>query len=78
MADLADTQKKLADQKKAERFVKPSFIVATLLFVAMLVAIAVPGKVVPKTPVPFYVAVVIMELLFLWRYIVGGKKVLVK
>ena len=74
MADLADTQKKLADQKKAERFVKPSFIVATLLFVAMLVAIAVPGKVVPKTPVPFYVAVAIIEVLFLWRYIVGGKK----
>lgn len=74
MADLADTQKELASRKKPERFVKPSSIVATLLFVATIVAIAVPGKTVPKTSVPFYVAVGVIELLFIWRYAAGGRK----
>lgn len=46
-----------------------SFVVASLLFVALLAAIAVPGKVTPKTSVPFYVAVFIVEALFLWRYV---------
>ena len=74
MADLADTQKELASQKATGRFIKPSFIVATVLFIATLVAIAVPGAVTPKNSVPFYVAVVLIECLFLWRYIAGGKK----
>lgn len=59
---------------KSSRFVKPSFIIANVLFVATLVAIAIPGQVTPKMTTPFYVAIVIIELLFLWRYIGGGKK----
>lgn len=74
MADLADTQKELASKKKASRFLKPSFIVATVLFVATIVVIAMPGKALVKTSVPFYVAVVLIEALFLWRYIAGGFK----
>ena len=74
MADLADTQKEIASHKKSERFWTPSFIVATLLFVLTLVVIAIPGKATPKTSIPFYVAVVIIEALFLWRYVGGGKK----
>ena len=74
MADLADTQKEIASRKKPERFWKPSFIVATLLFALTLVVIAIPGKATPKTSIPFYVAVLIIEGLFLWRYIGGGKK----
>ena len=74
MADLADTQKEIASHKKSERFWKPSFIVATLLFALTLVVIAIPGKATPKTSIPFYVAVVVIEVLFLWRYIGGGKK----
>ncbi|MBQ9042552.1 MAG: ABC transporter permease subunit [Eggerthellaceae bacterium] len=74
MADLAETQQELAKREKHERLVKPSFIIANVLFVATLVAIAVPGKVVPKSSVEFYVAVVLVEALFLWRYLAGGKK----
>ena len=74
MADLADTQKEIASHKKSERFWTPSFIVATLLFVLTLVVIAIPGKATPKTSIPFYVAVVVIEVLFLWRYVGGGKK----
>lgn len=74
MADLADTQKELASQKKAGRFLKPSFIVATVLFIATIVVIAIPGKGLVKTSTPFYVAVVLIEILFLWRYIAGGFK----
>ena len=74
MADLAETQKKLSKREKKERIVKPSFIIANVLFAATIVAIAVPGKVVPKTPEPFYVAVVLVELLFVWRYLAGGRK----
>ena len=51
-----------------------SFILANILFVALLAAIAVPGKVQPKTSVPFYVASVIIELLFIWRYFANGRK----
>lgn len=61
-------------QKKTSRFLKPSFAVATLLFVATVVVIAIPGKGLVKTSVPFYVAVAIIEALFLWRYIAGGCK----
>ena len=74
MADLADTQKELAAKKKEGRFFKPSFIVATVLFVATLAAIAIPGKNTPATSVPFYVACGLIELFFLWRYAAGGRK----
>ena len=74
MADLAETQKALAGKERPARFFRPAFILANALFVATLVAIAVPGAAHPKTSVPFYVAVVIVEALFLWRYVVDGKK----
>ena len=60
--------------EKHNRLVKPSFVIANVLFIATIVAIAIPGKVTPKMTEPFYVAVVIMEALFLWRYLAGGKK----
>ena len=74
MARFSETEKNLAAQKKTLRFLKPSFVVATLLFVATIVVIAIPGKGLVKTSVPFYVAVAIIEALFLWRYIAGGCK----
>ena len=51
-----------------------SFVLANVLFLALLAAIAIPGKVHPKTSVPFYVAAAIIEALFLWRYFAGGRK----
>lgn len=56
------------------KFFTASFAIATALFAALLVAIAVPGKVTPRTSVPFYVAAVLIEALFLWRYVAGGKR----
>ena len=74
MARFSETEENLTAQKKTMRFLKPSFVVATLLFVATVVVIAIPGKGLVKTSVPFYVAVAIIEALFLWRYIAGGCK----
>ena len=62
------------EERRRNRLIKPSFVIANLLFVATLVVIAIPGKVTPKTSVPFYVAVVIIELLYIWRYLAGGRK----
>ena len=74
MADLVETQKALAAKGKDERLLKPSFVVANVLFVATMVAIAVPGAVEPPTSIPFYVAVALVEALFLWRYLANGRK----
>ncbi|MBQ1450520.1 MAG: ABC transporter permease subunit [Eggerthellaceae bacterium] len=74
MAHYSETEENPVAHKKALRFLKPSFVVATLLFVATVVAIAIPGKGLVKTSVPFYIAVAIIEVLFLWRYIAGGCK----
>ena len=93
MADLAETQKELAKRQKRERFIKPSFIVATVLFVLTLVAIYVPGDAMadffraitfgaldkeggalPKSSTEFYVAVVLVWVMFMWRYLAGGRK----
>ena len=74
MADLAEPKQESGKREKRERLIKPSFIIANLLFVVTIVAIAIPGKIVPKTSVPFYVAVCIIELLFIWRYLAGGRK----
>ena len=54
----------------APRAITVSFALACVLFLGLLVA----GKVHPKTSVPFYVASVIIEALFLWRYFAGGRK----
>ena len=52
----------------------PSFILANILFVVLLVAIAIPGKMTPQTPVAFYVAAVLIEALYLWRFFVNDRK----
>lgn len=49
-------------------------LIASLLFVFVLVAIAVPGKVHPKTSAPFIVACFVIEALFVWRYAVNGHR----
>ena len=93
MADLAETQKELEKRKKHERFIKPSFIVANVLFLLTLLVVYVPGDVMadvfrvltfgevdvkggaaPKASAPLYVALCIIEALFMWRYIAGGRK----
>lgn len=56
------------------KLVTMPFLLAHALLIALLVAIAVPGKVAPKTSIPFYGAVIIVELLFIWRYAVNGRK----
>lgn len=58
----------------ARQVLTVSFVLASMLFLALLAAIAIPGKVHPKTSVPFYVAAAIIEALFLWRYLAGGRK----
>lgn len=59
---------------RKRKLITAPFVVATVMFAALLVAIAVPGKVAPKTSMPFYVAAVIIEALFLWCYAAGGRK----
>ena len=51
-----------------------SFVVANVLFAALIVAILIPGEVMVRTYVPFIVASCIVEALFLWRYLAGGRK----
>jgi NitT/TauT family transport system permease protein len=93
MAELLKARRESNAHEKRERFIKPSFIVATVLFLLTLVAIYVPGPAMadffraitfgaidqkggnpPKAVIPFYVAVLIVWLLFMWRYIAGGRK----
>lgn len=81
---MSRTQDAIVDQSNAAppgvpkprrgKFLTASFVVATALFAALLVVIAVPGKVHPTTNVPFYGAVVVIELLFIWRYLANGCK----
>ena len=52
----------------------PSFVLANLLFIVLLVAIAIPGKMTPATPVPFYCAAVLIEALYLWRFFINERK----
>lgn len=60
--------------KTAKKSSRVSLIVEIVLFAALLVVIAIPGKAHPKTSLPFYCAAVIVQLLFVWRYFAGGKK----
>ena len=52
-------------KSRARQVLTVSFVLANVLFLALLAAIAIPGKVHPKTSVPFYVAAAIIEALFL-------------
>ncbi|MDO4182176.1 MAG: ABC transporter permease subunit [Coriobacteriia bacterium] len=60
--------------KTHRKVVTPSFIVTNVLFVALLVAITIPGKAKIATPVPFYVATVLIEALYLWRFFANDRK----
>ena len=73
-AESSATSDENPPEKARRRFLSLPFILANVLFIALLVAIAVPGKVHPKTSVPFYVAAVIIEALFVWRYLANGQK----
>ena len=60
--------------KQKKGILCPSFILANLLFIALLVTIAIPGKMTPATPVPFYCAAVLIEALYLWRFFINERK----
>lgn len=62
------------ERKKKTPVFRPAFVVANLLFVALMVCIAVPGVKNPPTYIPFYVAVIISEVLFIWRYLTTGRR----
>ena len=66
--------KSKSKQKSTSKIINASFILANVAFVALVIAIAVPGKNHPATSVPFYVAVGLIEAFFLWRYFIGGHK----
>ena len=71
------TVENASDEKKKSKkrkVVTVSFILANVLFVALIVVIAIPGKYTPSTPVPFYVASVLMEALYLWRFFANDRK----
>ncbi|MBQ6453244.1 MAG: ABC transporter permease subunit [Coriobacteriales bacterium] len=53
---------------------RPSFILANVLFVALITIILIPGRMDTPTNVPFIVATVIIEALFLWHYLPKSKR----
>lgn len=55
-------------------FLRPAFLLATALFAAMLVAIALPGAKTAQSTTELIAAVFIVEGLFLWRYIAKNGK----
>lgn len=61
-------------RQSKKRLSSPSFILANLLFIVLLVAIAIPGKMTPATPIPFYCAAVLIEALYLWRFFINERK----
>lgn len=72
-------QHETPDEARAKRrgrgkVVTPPFVIANLCFAVLIAAILIPGEVVVRTSVPFIVASCIVEVLFLWRYLVGGRK----
>ena len=74
-----EVQHETPDEAKARAagkgaLVNVPFVIANLLFVALIVAILIPGEVMVRTSVPFIVASCIVEALFLWRYLAGGRK----
>ena len=60
--------------KKKEPILRPAFIISNILFVALLIVIAIPGVKNPPTNIPFYVTAIIIELLYLWRYLCYGRR----
>ena len=70
IAKPADTRQPV---KVDRRIFKPSFIVANVLFVVLIIVILIPGQVTFNTYVPFIVACCLIEALFLFHYLKGGK-----
>ena len=64
----------MASSNAAKKLLCPSFITANALFIALMVAIAIPGKMTPASPVAFYVSAVLIEVLFLWRFFINDRK----
>ena len=64
----------MATSNAAKKLLCPSFITANALFIALMVAIAIPGKMTPASPVAFYVSAVLIEVLFLWRFFINDRK----
>ena len=73
MNKIAATPAKNQGKQKKDTLC-PSFILANLLFIVLLVAIAIPGKMTPATPVSFYCAAVLIEALYLWRFFINKRK----
>ena len=73
MNKIAATPAKNQGKQKKDTLC-PSFILANLLFIVLLVAIAIPGKMTPATPVSFYCAAVLIEALYLWRFFINERK----
>ena len=59
------------DRKK---ILMPSFIIANVLFILLLVCIAIPGKAKTNSPVAFYVTCVLIEAFYLWCFFAHGRK----
>ena len=57
----------------ARRFASIAFVIAQALFVATLVAIVFPGRRFVQDRGCFIVVCVIVEVLFIWRYLAKGK-----
>lgn len=71
---VAGTVLSLGEMAAKSPALTPSFVLSQVLFVALLVVVAIPGKVHPKTSVPLVVGLFVIEALYLWRYFSGEKR----
>lgn len=71
---VAGTVLSLGEKEAKSRALTSSFFLSQALFVALLVVVAIPGKVHPKTSVPLVVGLFVIEALYLWRYFSGEKR----
>lgn len=71
---VAGTVLSLGEMAAKSPVLTPSFVLSQVLFVALLVVVAIPGKVHPKTSVPLVVGLFVIEALYLWRYFSGEKR----
>lgn len=71
---VAGTVLSLGEMAAKSPVLTPSFVLSQVLFVALLVVVAIPGKVHPKTSVPLVVGLFVVEALYLWRYFSGEKR----
>lgn len=65
---------KNAETANKRKFFSMPFILGCVFFFALIVCILIPGKVRPKTSVPFIVTAIVIEALYVWRYAAGGRK----